>query len=323
MRAFFESLWSGRPDIALLFTPFSLLYSLGWRTYAWLYSSGLKMASRPHSPVVVVGNLTAGGSGKTPFTLWLAAELTKRGRNVVLGMSGYGSPHADGATETPVGQLSALAWGDEPAMARWLMPDLAIIVGRDRVKAAELAHVAFPGHVLLMDDGFQHLRLATDIRLVIDPDEPNGFCFPAGPYREPKRVGHRRATKVLRYGQDLLRLPTTFFGPTGTPAALPERANMLCAIANPWRFHEALHEAGMELLKGDTRADHDSLQAGSLLSQFEPEVPLVVTAKDFVKLRERGDIEGRKVVVGDYRVVPVDESGFLDWLEGKIDEVMA
>lgn len=305
------------------FTPLSLLYSAGWRIYVWLYSSGFKQAAKPHQPCVVVGNLTAGGSGKTPFTLWLAGELTKRGHKVVVGMSGYGSERAQGATQAPDGQLSATRWGDEPAMARWLEPDLPLIVGRDRVLAAEIAHNAFPDHVLLMDDGFQHLRLAADIRLVIDPEPENWLCFPAGPYREPRSVGRKRATRVLKYGSDLVRTGTAFFGPTGKPATLPDRANCLCAIANPFRFHDALHEAGMELLEGEVRPDHDSLQAGSLLNQFAPEIPLVVTAKDFVKLRERPDIAGQKLVIGDYRVLPVDVDGFMAWLEGKIVEVMA
>ena len=124
--------------------------------YESIYRFHLKQPKSPHSPIICVGNLMAGGSGKTPFVLYLSKILAELGYEVVLSCSGYGSPVSREAQVAPEGPLNPNKWGDEPAMIRWLNPELPLIVGRDRVLAATLCVHHFPRAVLLLDDGYQH-----------------------------------------------------------------------------------------------------------------------------------------------------------------------
>ncbi|HVL40476.1 MAG TPA: tetraacyldisaccharide 4'-kinase, partial [Fimbriimonadaceae bacterium] len=198
MRA--EEIWYGdgwKPAaVRTLLTPLSWLYTLGWQSYLGMYRLGLKRPQEPHRPVLCVGNLVVGGSGKSPLVLHLARLLRNLGQDVVVSASGYGSPRAAGASVAPDGPLDPAEWGDEPAMLRWLQPDLPIVVGRRRVLAAQLVARSWPGSVMLMDDGFQHLPLHKHLTLLLDPDIPNSQTLPAGPYREP-RVNRSRADLVL------------------------------------------------------------------------------------------------------------------------------
>src|SRR5690606_29737026 len=157
---------------------------------------------KPHSPIICIGNLVAGGSGKTPLTLAVADLLLNSGRELVVSTSGYGSPRQHEASFAPSCQLDVEEWGDEATMMRWLKPELPLVVGRDRVRAAEIVASISPGAIMLMDDGFQHLPLKKDVTVVVDVKSANQFCFPAGPYREPRRIGLNRADRVLRSGVD-------------------------------------------------------------------------------------------------------------------------
>lgn len=195
--------------------PFSWAYAAGWEMYLALYRSGLKQASEPHHPVVCIGNLQVGGSGKTPVTLKLARHLTGAGHEVTVSSSGYGSPRAERASLAPEGELSASEWGDEAAMLRWFMPELQLVVGRDRVLAAQIAHERMPKGILLLDDGFQHLPLKKHLSLVLDPVDPaNSHCLPAGPYREPSR-NRKRADLLIPDNLTIRYSPLRLVSPTG------------------------------------------------------------------------------------------------------------
>src|SRR5690606_24399390 len=126
------------------------LYQAGWLAYASLYRYGFKRAFVPAIPTICIGNLTAGGSGKTPFTLEITRNLNARGIRAVIGTSGYGSPRYHGATLAPEGPLPIDTWGDEACMLRYLEPEIPLIVGHDRVRAAQIAAEQFPHAVLIM-----------------------------------------------------------------------------------------------------------------------------------------------------------------------------
>lgn len=284
MRA--EDVWYGSgPAPSLIraaLTPLSWLYTVGWSVYESLYRIGIKKASEPHRPVICVGNLTAGGSGKTPLVAMLARGIPARlGRPVVIGCSGYGSPRAEAATLAPEGSLSAREWGDEAALLRELVPGTPLVVGRRRVLAAEIARQAHPDAVLLMDDGLQHLPIRKHATLALDPDRGNGRTFPAGPYREPR--SHRRRADLLFPDQFQLRLQTTVPGS-------PSEGQALCAIGDPSRFRRDLENLRIRLSAFRALPDHDPLDRADLLEGLDPKLPLIVTAKDWVKLRERSDI---------------------------------
>lgn len=322
-----EELWKSPklgPQLArLALTPLSWLYAAGWQVYLGLYRLGIKRGKKPHTPIICVGNLTTGGSGKSPVTLHLADLLTELGYSVVVGASGYGSPRAEAASVAPEGGLDPAEWGDEPAMFRWLRPDVPLIVGRRRVLAAELCNRDFRGAVLLMDDGFQHLPLAKDVSIVLDPASPvNVHCLPAGPYREP-RGNRRRASLVLPGQFEVVASPLRFVSPDGTEAQVSGTVQALCALGNPEGFRDSLTESGLQVSAFKKRPDHDRLDDSGVWDEFEPEKPIVVTSKDWVKLRKRPDIGNRRVVIAmrDVRIEPAAE--FRAWLSQSLHETLS
>ncbi|RYD40359.1 MAG: tetraacyldisaccharide 4'-kinase, partial [Verrucomicrobiaceae bacterium] len=172
MRDLWESPALGPFFARLVLTPLSWLYAAGWQAYLATYRFGFKKAAEPHRPILCVGNLQVGGSGKSPLVRHLIDVLRGMGREVVVSCSGYGSPRAEAATLAPEGELDAAEWGDEPAMLRMQVPDLPLVVGRRRVLAAAIVHQHFPNAVMLMDDGFQHLPLRKTLSIVLDPLQP-------------------------------------------------------------------------------------------------------------------------------------------------------
>lgn len=321
MKKVFEDIWAKKGMAAWLLLPSSYLYQFGWRAYLAIYQFGLKKAFVSEVPTICIGNLTAGGSGKTPFTLAIAEHLKATGRKIVISTSGYGSPKYHGATVAPNGDLDIDLWGDESTMFRTLLADVPLIVGHDRVAAAKLAASHFPDHTMLMDDGFQHLRFKPDVSIIIEPELENDFCFPAGAYREPMSVGHARADRVMTYGADLIAKPVTLESVIGEPVEKGSRVAALCAIAHPHRFTNALITAGYQVTEAVVKPDHDRLDAGNLLDKLDPSLPLIVTAKDFVKLKKRQNLEGRRVSIAHYRVTPRNENEFYPWIESIIDEL--
>jgi len=304
--------------------PLSALYSAGWLGYRAVYCLGLKRAVQPHRPIVCVGNLVVGGSGKSPVALHLADLLRGLGRRVVVSCSGYGSPRQASASWAPDGPLDPGEWGDEPAMLRWLRPELELVVGRDRVAAARLCAQHAPDAVLLLDDGFQHLRLAKDVSILLDdPSPPNPFSLPAGPYREP-RSSRRLADLVLPGRFRVEQGPLSFLDPiAGAPTDAPEEAVLLCALGRPDRFERSLAEAGVRLSRLVVRTDHDPLLAGNLLEGVPPGATVVTSAKDWVKIRRRSDLDRFRWVVALLHpsIEPADD--FRRWLADRIDEVEA
>ena len=321
-----SEVWHGRSLAARLarisLVPLSWLYTGGWESYLAIYRLGLQKPQEPHRPVICLGNLVAGGTGKSPLVLYLAGLIRESGHTVVVGCSGYGSPHSEGASVVPPGPLDAGEWGDEPSMLRWLIPDLPLIVGRDRVEAARLCHKQMPESVLLMDDGFQHLPVKKHLSILLDPPTDNRSCLPAGPYREPWR--HRsRADLVLPNGHHAVMRIGALADPRdmNMPVDNPAKTNALCAIGDPGRFFRDLQEFGLELASTKVLSDHDNLQMGNLFDSFDPNLPIVVTAKDWVKLQRRSDLGSRQILVArqDARIEP--EAEFKAWLARKLDEL--
>lgn len=319
-----EQVWYGKGSGAALaraaLLPASGLYWLAWRSYELVYKLGLKRARRPHWPIVCVGNLTVGGSGKTPATMAVAGLLKAAGKKVVLGMSGYGSPASASAQVAPEGPLEAHQWGDEPAMVRWLLPDLPIIVGRDRVMAAELCASQFPDAILLMDDGLQHKPLAKDVRICID-DGAARWVLPAGPYREPRSNLSSMDLVVGAGGQFALEYgPNQLIDPETGKRCAPPEGSVLTAIARPHRLVESLGQAGLTVVNAKLLPDHDPLCAGNLFGDLPDHLPVVVTAKDWVKLQLRSDLD-RTILIArrEARIVP--EEPFAHWLMQRLNEI--
>lgn len=177
--------------------PLSISYSLVQHLRAGLYRSGILQTKRLPRPVISIGNITVGGTGKTPVTAYIARRLMSQGHRVVVLTRGYGGSLegqnavvSDGATV----MLSATECGDEPFLLASTIPGLMVVIGTDRHAAGLLAIEQLLPDIFLLDDGFQHLRLHRDLNiLLLDYARPfgNGWTLPAGLLREPKGAANR------------------------------------------------------------------------------------------------------------------------------------
>lgn len=274
----------------LAMRPASWLYALGWNAYRAIYDVGIKRGEQPFAPILVVGNLTVGGSGKTPIVVHIVRLLSEMGFQVAIGCSGYGGARSQGACVAPQGILDPAEWGDEPALLRMLLPAHPLIVGRARVEAARLMAktVADGGRwVLVMDDGFQHLPLRPTASILIDPPSRNHACLPSGPYREP-RSHLRRADLVIGEGGSFKALSQLSgfellvdFGRKHAVELPTGEVNVVCAIGRPQEFVKNLVEYGLSVRRLLAYPDHDLLMD---VPWGDLDGPIVVTAKDAVKL---------------------------------------
>lgn len=185
MPRWLEDIWYGAASGWFL-RPFSPMYGLVQRSRAAAYRAGLLGSVRLERPVIVVGNLTVGGTGKTPLVIWLAGALARRGLRVGIVSRGYGRAGSSVRAVDPDGPWREV--GDEPLLlAR--RTGSSVAVGRDRVAAARHL-VALGVDVIVSDDGLQHLRMARDCELVIVDAARrfgNGRVLPSGPLRESSR----------------------------------------------------------------------------------------------------------------------------------------
>lgn len=316
-----QDIWYGNTTAAkvarVLLLPLSWLYGLGWQIYLWIYELGLKKPYKASCQVICIGNFSAGGTGKTPTVVFLANCLRDLGIPFVIGCSGYGAPHSVGASVAPDGILSATEWGDEPSELRELLPKAPMIVGRARVVAAKLCEEHFPGTVLLMDDGFQHMPISKGISIILDPKTHNSFTFPAGPYREPRKSGVKRADLVIPCAQFTHTFSgLSFCAPDGSPILAPTSARVITAIGRPDKFRLAIETAGVTVTEFIALPDHDKLEVN--LAEREGGLPWIVTRKDWVKLRLHCDLATVKIIIADRTatIEPVDE--FKKWLKIKL-----
>ena len=283
----------------------SLLQPLGW-LYGGLvglrrraYASGWARSAGAGRPVVVVGNLTVGGTGKTPLTIWLARALRAAGLRVGIIARGYGSRTGRGPRRVTLDSL----WqevGDEPLILarRSACPT---VVGIDRLAAAR-ALAAEGVDVVLADDGLQHLRLARDCEIaVIDGARGigNGRLLPAGPLREPAtRLREVDAVVVngpMTRGSLAPLLPGVVLGmqlEATEVVSLDERSrrslasfngrrvHAVAGIGNPQRFFSELRAHGLEVIE-HAFPDHHPLTAAQVA--FADTLPVLMTEKDAVK----------------------------------------
>ncbi len=291
--------WYAAGARASLLQPLSWLYGafIGLRRRA--YASGWLASERIGRPVIVVGNLTVGGTGKTPLTLWLAQQLRARGRSVGILTRGYG--RAEGAPRTVGSDSTWREVGDEPLLlAR--RSGCTTVVARDRAAGARRL-AAGGADVILCDDGLQHLRLARDCAIaVLDGARGfgNGRLLPAGPLREPAAALARADLVVVNGAPEhtsLAQLPAAALlrmdlilgdavrvdGAQGSRplSAFRERpVHAVAGIGHPARFFRALRAQGLELIE-HAFADHHPI-AGAELAVGDSR-PVLMTEKDAVK----------------------------------------
>jgi len=290
--------WRRRGPAACLLFPFSLIFKALVAARQTFYRVGMLNRERLPVPVVVVGNITVGGTGKTPLVIQLALALRASGRHPGIVSRGYGgdSRHVREVT----GDSDPKAVGDEPRLLAQ-RASCPVFVGRDRVAAARSLLASHPEcDLIIADDGLQHYRLARDVELALIDARGlmNGWALPAGPLREP--VSRLALVDALVLNGTAVSPAPTFSGATFSMRLLGDRFHRLdqpmtscsaadlaglnlhavAGIGSPERFFD--HLTGMGLaFSAHPFADHYDYRAEDL--QFAGEA-ILTTEKDAVKL---------------------------------------
>ena len=307
MREWLESEWQRRGGGALLLAPFALLFALAVRARRFLYRRGLLRAWRAPVPVVVVGNVTVGGTGKTPLVIAIVELLRARGWNPGVVARGYG--RVPPREQDPLGVVRVLPdvatpehFGDEPVLIarRCRIP---VYISPDRVAAVRALLESGAGvNVVVSDDGLQHYALARDVEIAVVDGERrfgNGLALPAGPLREPvarlaavdavvvNGAGDVALPPVPRFAMRLAneRFVSLATGEVRSPAELASalRGRPVAAIAgigHPQRFFDQLEALGIHAT-AHAFPDHYGYQRRDL--KLPGAEAILMTEKDAVK----------------------------------------
>jgi tetraacyldisaccharide 4'-kinase len=301
LEAALQRLWYGPRWLSLPLWPLGWLYRGAVAARRALYRSGLLRVQRVAVPVVVVGNLTVGGTGKTPVAAWLARALALRGYRVGVVLRGYGGRDTGRPRIVTAGSDPAEV-GDE-ALLHALRGPQVVVAGADRVAAARLA-AEQGAEIVVCDDGLQHLRLGRDCEIVVVDGARgfgNGRLLPAGPLREPAArieqaqaivitqrgdvataVATRRALAVtarLRTG-DAVNLASGERRPLASFRGAPVHA--VAGVGHPQAFFDGLRAAGLAPHE-HALPDHAALERDRL--PFPAASTVLMTEKDAVKCR--------------------------------------
>lgn len=318
VRRVWERRGVGGKLLGLLLWPASLAYSIAVQLRNIFFSRGWIKSVRLPRPVISVGNLTVGGTGKTPACLWIAGELRRQGLKVAILSRGYRRQ----ATEPVILQPSQLngdiaqnenelaQGGDEPLMMARLY-DQTVGVGADRVQSAqELLRRNGAVDAFILDDGFQHRYVKRDVDLVLLGEDSSGRLLPAGPFREPRRNLKRGDYWLVTGAEDKWRrqLPAERSSAAFSGALEPldlityddhrwkrypltvlhhSKILTVTGIANPQKFYQAIHEWEGQIVHTLEYPDHHAYSSRDWqeISRMARLIDLIVTTeKDILKL---------------------------------------
>jgi tetraacyldisaccharide 4'-kinase len=326
-RELVEGKRKGVLDRLLLFalTLFSIPYELLLNLRARAYGSGLLPSYSLGRPVISVGNLTVGGTGKTPAVAMLAKYFIARGKRVAVLSRGYGGSLTGEAVVSDGEQLfhSAAEAGDEPYLLASTIPGIMVVVGANRVRAGILAMERLAPDVFILDDGFQHLRLNRKLDiLLLDSRRPfgNGRTLPAGLLRESRSAAERADIVIYTRCHDdeeIHHLPGKpscrafhhLAGVTGLrggemrtfDSLTGQKGVAFAGIAEPAAFFRDLEEEGLSLSAALPFPDHCRYGEGEVREILHAAEKcgadyLITTEKDGVKLGPYRDILGNAYV---------------------------
>ncbi|NBM54247.1 tetraacyldisaccharide 4'-kinase [Proteus vulgaris] len=288
-----ERIWSGKSWFYLLLLPFSWLYGAITLLRRFAYQKGWLSSWKASVPVVVVGNLTAGGNGKTPVVIWLVEQLILQGFKPGIVSRGYGGK-SDHYPLLLTSETTPAMAGDEPVLIyhRTGAPVAVAPVRRDAVKALLAQHEL---DVIITDDGLQHYALQRDYEIVVIDGQRrfgNGWWLPAGPMRERASRLHSVDAIIVNGGlsQDneiamVLAGDIAVNLKTGEkkPVQQIAKAVAIAGIGHPPRFFNSLREKGIELISTQAFSDHSDYSAKELQDLTPFNETLIMTEKDAVK----------------------------------------
>jgi tetraacyldisaccharide 4'-kinase len=291
------------------FLPASCLYWLAVQTRNALYSIGWKRTQTLNEFVLSIGNLTVGGTGKTPTVVWVAQELQKRGFRIAVLSRGYSRKGTAPRLLTANAPGDVEAFGDEPAMMAQLF-GLTVAVSNPRYKGALEAMKNNSVDVFILDDGFQHRQLGRDLDLVLLGSDCKGWVLPSGPFREPRKAITRADVVLVTDAQDKWQglvsptehrlvfygglKPVTLIGFESRrwkeyPLSLlgGRKIVAVTAIANPEPFYRIIHDWEGEIVDVLEFKDHHNYSSRDWqrINRAARKADLVVTTeKDILKL---------------------------------------
>ena len=298
-----QKTWYGGSSLRWLLQPLTWIFSAGVACRQFLYATGLLRTQQVSVPVIVVGNITVGGTGKTPLTLWLAQQLTEKGFKPGIISRGYRGMVGAHPLEVTADSETAVAGDEAVLLAK--RSECPVVVHPDRVAAAKLA-IELGADVIVSDDGLQHYRLGRDFEIaVVDGTRRYGNrqLLPAGPLREPvsrlatvdQILVQREAggsSEPLNHSADsppvdfrlvasaICRLDDLDIRNIGDMSGT--RVHALAGIGNPERFFRLLEGYDIDVIRHPF-PDHAELSPDDL--DFDDDLDVVMTEKDAVKCR--------------------------------------
>ncbi len=293
-----DSLWYGKSPLSLLLAPLGWLYCVGAVARRAAYRSGLLRVHRVRAPVIVVGNISVGGTGKTPLVIRVAELLRSRGLRPGIVSRGY-LGRADKWPQQVRADSDPTMVGDEPVLLA-ATTGCPVAADPDRLRAARSLLTHFDCDVIISDDGLQHLRLGRDVEIAVVDGvrrHGNGRCLPAGPLREP--VSRLRSVDLVvanggaipgEFSMEVRVDGVYNLGREEPPGRLESfdgsPVHGVCGIGSPERFFATLEHAGLNVIRHPF-PDHHAFRAADIT--FEDDYPVLMTEKDAVKCRRFAD----------------------------------
>ena len=319
---YLRDLWYGRHPLAPLLAPLSGLYLSARACRKFMYKTGMLPVTRLPAPVIIVGNLTVGGTGKTPLVIWLASYLQTLAYKPGIVSRGYGGS-GRARVQWALPDSDPALVGDEPVMLAQ-RTGRPVVVAPDRVKAAQALLRQTDCDIVLSDDGLQHTPLARDVEIVMVDGERrfgNGRCLPAGPLREPVARLHTVDMVVAaaraaasEYLMEYVCMPVkSLDGSRETELAgfSGQTVHAIAAIGNPERFFSMLRAKGIDV-EEHVFPDHHAFRRSEL--EFGDSGALLMTEKDAVKCR-RFELENAWYAPVDVRLPETFEHKLENLLE--------
>ena len=293
LRFLIQTLWYGRHPLTALLVPLSWLYRLALTCRKFMYAAGVLPVRRLAAPVIVVGNLTVGGTGKTPLVIWLAHYLQSLAYKPGIVSRGYAGAQQKRPRRVEPDSDPSLV-GDEPVLLAQ-RTGCPVAVAPDRVKAAQELLQQTDCDILLSDDGLQHTSLGRDIEIaVIDGVRRfgNRHCLPAGPLREPPArlnsvdlIVANGSAAVDEFLMEYVSLPVKSLDGRQERELSQFRqqtVHAVAAIGNPERFFSMLRQNGINI-EQHVFPDHYGFRQSDL--EFGDNAAVLMTEKDAVKCR--------------------------------------
>lgn len=303
--------WYSQNPVAWALLPLSLLFCAVSRVRRFIYVNGLLPSYALPVPVVIVGNISVGGTGKTPLLIALCDYLTQQGFKPGVVSRGYGAAMSG---ERPLAvNDDAAACGDEPVLIKQ-RTGCPVIIGSDRVATAKKLLAENDCDVILSDDGMQHYRLKRDIEIaVVDTVRKfgNGFCLPAGPLREPvSRL--RKVNMIVHHGDTGDNYHFSLEFGEAVNLITGEKKNLdsfttgivhaVAGIGHPERFFNQLRARGLEVIE-HAFPDHHAYSTGDI--DFADIAPILMTEKDAVKCKRLQPVMRNGDTIDNIWAVPV------------------